>query len=123
MEKKSEVVAAMAEGAGITQAQASAALDAYAAATLGALKAGEIDMVLSGMTITAERNLSTAFVGPYFLSGKSILAKQDSPLVSAQETGQLNQANLRLAALAGSTSQSFVEVGDFVDDGGLPRFL
>ena len=35
MEKKSEVVAAMAEGAGITQAQASAALDAYAAATLG----------------------------------------------------------------------------------------
>ncbi len=77
---------------------------------LGALDAGEIDMVLSGMTITAERNLSTAFVGPYFLSGKSILAKQDSPLVSAQETGQLNQASLRLAALAGSTSQSFVEV-------------
>ena len=31
---------------------------------LGALDAGEIDMVLSGMTITAERNLSTAFVGP-----------------------------------------------------------
>jgi DNA-binding protein HU-beta len=40
MEKKSEVVAAIADGAGITQAQASAALDAYAAATLGALKAG-----------------------------------------------------------------------------------
>ena len=40
MEKKSEVVAAIADGAGITQAQASAALDAYSAATLGALKAG-----------------------------------------------------------------------------------
>lgn len=40
MEKKSEVVAAMAEGAGITQAQAAAAMDAYASATLGALKAG-----------------------------------------------------------------------------------
>jgi len=40
MEKKSEVVAAMAEGAGITQAQAAAALDAYAEATLAALKSG-----------------------------------------------------------------------------------
>ena len=77
---------------------------------LGALDGGEIDMVISGMTITAERNLKTAFVGPYFLSGKSILAKSTSPLVSAQETGQLNQSNLKLAALAGSTSQKFVEV-------------
>lgn len=41
MEKKSDVVAAVAEGAGLTQAQAAAALDAYAAATLAALAAGE----------------------------------------------------------------------------------
>ncbi|MEM7547112.1 MAG: HU family DNA-binding protein [Pseudomonadota bacterium] len=40
MEKKSEVVSAMAEGAGITQAQAAAAMDAYAEAALGALKSG-----------------------------------------------------------------------------------
>lgn len=40
MEKKSDVVAAVAEGAGITQAQAAAALEAYAGATLGALKSG-----------------------------------------------------------------------------------
>lgn len=77
---------------------------------LGALDKSEIDMVISGMTITAERNLKTAFVGPYFLSGKSILAKMDSPLVSAQETGELNQSSLKLAALSGSTSQRFVEV-------------
>jgi len=48
MEKKSEVVAAIADGAGITQAQASAALDAYAAATLGALKGGNA-AVLPGL--------------------------------------------------------------------------
>ncbi|MEL7466800.1 MAG: HU family DNA-binding protein [Pseudomonadota bacterium] len=40
MEKKSEVVAAMAEGAGITQAQAAAALDAYAASAIAAMKDG-----------------------------------------------------------------------------------
>ena len=36
MEKKSDVEAAIADGAGITQAQAAAALDAYASATQGA---------------------------------------------------------------------------------------
>ncbi|MFN3259083.1 MAG: HU family DNA-binding protein [Pikeienuella sp.] len=40
MEKKSDVVAAVAAGAGLTQAQAAAAIEAYSAAALGALKAG-----------------------------------------------------------------------------------
>ena len=40
MEKKAEVVAAVAQGAGITQTQAAAALEAYAEAALGALKSG-----------------------------------------------------------------------------------
>ena len=38
---------------------------------LPALEAGKVDMVLSGMTITGRRNLKAAFVGPYFISGKS----------------------------------------------------
>jgi polar amino acid transport system substrate-binding protein len=42
---------------------------------LPALEAGQVDMVLSGMTMTPGRNLKVAFVGPYFASGKSILAK------------------------------------------------
>jgi ABC-type amino acid transport substrate-binding protein len=33
-------------------------------------------MVLSGMTITPARNLKVAFVGPYIVTGKSILTKQ-----------------------------------------------
>ena len=43
---------------------------------LPALEAGQIDMVLSGMTITTPRNLKVAFAGPYFASGKSVLVKE-----------------------------------------------
>ena len=42
---------------------------------LPALQAGNVDMVLSGMTITPMRNLKVAFVGPYFISGKAFLTK------------------------------------------------
>jgi len=76
---------------------------------LGALEKGDVDLVMSGMTITASRNLRAAFVGPYFLSGKSILTKSTSPLARATQTDDLDQADLTLAALAGSTSQRFVE--------------
>ena len=37
---------------------------------LPSLKDGKVDMVLSGMTITPERNLKAAFVGPLFSFGK-----------------------------------------------------
>ena len=42
---------------------------------LPALQAGEVDMVMSGMTITPKRNMKVAFVGPYFISGKAFLTK------------------------------------------------
>lgn len=48
MEKKSEVVSAIADGAGISQAQAAAALDAFADSALDALKSGGA-VVLPGM--------------------------------------------------------------------------
>ena len=76
---------------------------------LGALQKGEVDLVMSGMTITAERNLKVAFVGPYYLSGKSILTRSSS-LAQADDPGDLDQADLKLAALEGSTSQNFVEL-------------
>jgi polar amino acid transport system substrate-binding protein len=76
---------------------------------LGALRKSEVDLVMSGMTITAERNLKVAFVGPYYLSGKSILTRS-SALAQADETEDLDQADLKLAALEGSTSQNFVEL-------------
>jgi polar amino acid transport system substrate-binding protein len=76
---------------------------------LTTLKAGEVDMVMSGMTITLERNTRFAFVGPYFISGKSILTKS-ATLAQADESQDINAKSLTLAALAGSTSQSFVEL-------------
>jgi len=76
---------------------------------LGALEGGEVDIVMSGMTITPERNLEAAFVGPYFVSGKSILTKS-AKLAAIDETSTIDDSSVSLAALKGSTSQRFVEV-------------
>jgi polar amino acid transport system substrate-binding protein len=75
---------------------------------LPALSAGEVDIVMSGMAITAERSREYAFVGPTMFSGKSILTKSQT-LAAVTEAGEINRANVRLAALEGSTSQQFVE--------------
>jgi len=74
---------------------------------LPALESGEVDMVLSGMTITADRSRSVSFVGPYVISGKSILTKS-STLAAAEESGDLNESDIRLVALRNSTSEQFV---------------
>ena len=75
---------------------------------LPALAAGQVDMVLSGMTIVPARNLRVAFVGPYFASGKSILAKKAN-VESLDEIAKMNNPEKILVALKGSTSQMFVE--------------
>ena len=75
---------------------------------LPALEKGEVDVVMSGMTMTPGRNLRAAFVGPYIISGKSILTK-DATLAQADEAGDIDQADLTIVALADSTSQKFVE--------------
>ena len=75
---------------------------------LSALEAGEVDLVMSGMTMTPERNLRVAFVGPYIVSGKSILTKS-STLAAIQETEDIDQSQVKLVALAGSTSEKFVK--------------
>jgi polar amino acid transport system substrate-binding protein len=75
---------------------------------LSALEAGEVDAVMSGMTMTPARNLKAAFVGPYVLSGKSILTK-DKTLSAIEEAGEIDKASITLAALENSTSQKFVE--------------
>jgi polar amino acid transport system substrate-binding protein len=45
---------------------------------LPALESGSIDMIVSNMTMTPDRNLKAAFVGPYFTSGKALLTKRSS---------------------------------------------
>ena len=75
---------------------------------LPALEKGEVDIVMSNMTITGKRNLKVAFVGPYFISGKSILTK-DIAIASISNGAELNKPGITLAALKGSTSQQVVE--------------
>lgn len=73
---------------------------------LGALKSGKVDAVMSGMTMTPERNLQVLFAGPYILSGKSILTK--SKLISEISAGNSGK-KYRIVTLKGSTSAEFVK--------------
>ena len=75
---------------------------------LPALGKGQVDMILSAMTITPQRNLKVAFAGPYFASGKSILTKNEN-VNSLDEISKIDQPDKILVALKGSTSQAFVE--------------
>ena len=75
---------------------------------LPALQSGQVDMVLSGMTITPKRNRKVAFIGPYFISGKAFLTKIKT-IADADEATDVNNPNTKLVALKGSTSQAFAE--------------
>ena len=74
---------------------------------LSALERGDVDMVISGMTITPERNARVAFVGPYFISGKSVLTKS-ATIANVESSSALDDPERIYAALAGSTSEDFV---------------
>lgn len=74
---------------------------------LPSLEANKIDMVISGMTITPARNVKTAFVGPYLISGKSILTKEKA-LSNATNAADINN-NIKVVTLAGSTSEKFAK--------------
>ena len=74
---------------------------------LPALGSGAVDLVISGVTITPERNTRVAFVGPYFITGKSILTKSET-LARISETTELDDPARSYAAVAGSTSEDFV---------------
>lgn len=75
---------------------------------LDALKAGEIDLIMSGMTMTAERNMEVAFVGPYQIAGKSILTFAQV-YADVESPTELNKGSVKIAALKGSTSEEFVK--------------
>jgi len=75
---------------------------------LPALEADEVDMIISGMTITPERNMKVAFAGPYHISGKALLTKFKS-LVTSEDTAKLNSEAFAYTALEGSTSAELVK--------------
>lgn len=73
-----------------------------------ALEEDKIDMVMSGMSITPQRTELVSFVGPYMMSGKSILTK-NSVLSKISSGEEFNRKELKLLALSNSTSVSFIE--------------
>lgn len=75
---------------------------------LTSLEEGKVDMVMSGMTMTMERNMKVAFAGPYFLTGKSILTKSPS-YSDTEKSSDLNTETLTLTVLKGSTSEEYVK--------------
>jgi polar amino acid transport system substrate-binding protein len=75
---------------------------------LPALEKGKLDLVISGMTATPARNKRIAFVGPYYVSGKGILAKAER-YKSLKANEGLNASSVTAAALKGSTSQKYIE--------------
>ncbi len=71
---------------------------------LDALDAGEVDMVMSNMSITPQRTVNVTFIGPYMLSGKSILTKS-AIFAKISKPSDLNKADIKIATLGNSTSQ------------------
>jgi polar amino acid transport system substrate-binding protein len=75
---------------------------------LPSLEKGQIDLVVSSMSMNLERNRTVAFVGPYYASGKGILTKtKNIPKLQGKES--LNATDFTVAVLKDSTSQAFVE--------------
>lgn len=73
-----------------------------------ALEANKVDAIMSGLTITPERNSKVFFAGPYSVSGKSILTKS-KVLAEIASADEINETKYKVACLKGSTSEKFVQ--------------
>ena len=73
---------------------------------LPAVQKGDVDMVLSGLTMTPQRNMKVAFVGPYLVSGMSLLTKSKT-MAKLRKAEEINTATVKVAALRGSTAEKF----------------
>lgn len=74
---------------------------------LPALNRGELDVVISGLTMTMERNKRAAFIGPYLISGNTIATKSEE-LSKITEIGELDKPNIKVAVTKGTTSEEYV---------------
>jgi polar amino acid transport system substrate-binding protein len=72
-----------------------------------AVRSGEVDIAISGITMTPRRNLDVPFAGPYYLSRKAILGTPEQ-LEGITAVHQLHGRHLRVAAVSGSTSEKLV---------------
>lgn len=75
---------------------------------LDAVESGSVDIALSGITMTPQRNRRVAFAGPYFISGKGLITTS-ATLAKIDSEDDLDGKNIKLAALRGSTSEILIE--------------
>ena len=73
-----------------------------------ALESGKVDIVLSNMTMTVDRNMRVAFAGPYFVSGKCLITKEQE-MAQADEAADLKESDMTMAVVKGTTSENFVK--------------
>jgi polar amino acid transport system substrate-binding protein len=69
-----------------------------------ALKTGKVDLVISSMTRTAEREQSIDFSDPYLSTGLCLLLKKDS---AAKGVGDLDRAGVKVAVKKGTTGHLY----------------
>lgn len=72
-----------------------------------ALESGKVDIVLSNMTMTVDRNMRVAFAGPYFVSGKCLITKEQD-MAKADDAADLKESGITMAVVKGTTSEMFV---------------
>lgn len=73
-----------------------------------ALESGKVDIVLSNMTMTVDRNMRVAFAGPYFISGKCLITKEQD-MAKADNPEDLKDSDPTMAVVKGTTSENFVK--------------
>ncbi len=69
-----------------------------------ALKTGQVDLVISSMTATAERAKSIDFSDPYLATGLCLLLKKDSP---AKNIADLDRDGVKVAVKKGTTGHLY----------------
>jgi len=69
-----------------------------------ALLTDKFDVIMSGMTLTQERNLKVNFADPYILIGQSVLIKKDLA-ATVKSYKDLNNAKFTVASKLGTTGE------------------
>jgi len=70
------------------------------------LENGDVDLVLSGTSVTVGRNMDVAFTKPYFKTGKSLLTNNKELRKGNKET--INIETTKIAVIGASSSEKYV---------------
>jgi len=68
------------------------------------IEKGSIDMALSGLTMAPKRNLRLVFIGPYYVTGQSILAEK-SVVSHVKGPQDINKPSFKLVVTQGTTGE------------------